>query len=163
LETVVGVLGTLAGIMVGVYAQQKASKHAQRSLRVERAIEETVQRIDAYLHHMSVLMGLSPNIARQGGFSQVPQTVQEVFNASRKAIAALKGPAVVRVAVMNDEKLERRISDADEALVELENAITEGEEIDIVDELWRKCRIALTKARQRLDHIKERQIQEKSK
>jgi len=160
LPLVATLCGTLGGTALGACLQRKASDHARRSMRLERAMEEKTQPISDYLHHASVLLGLEPHIADAGGLAGAPLPLRTVFEDSLTSMLTMQGPANVRVAMLDDKELRNRIGKAHALLGDLLQKIEGETPSEELAELWHQCIDAIADAQGRLDEVKEQAIRD---
>jgi hypothetical protein len=153
----------LGGTALGGWLERKASDHARRSMRIERATDARTQPIFDYLHHASVLLGLEPHIADAGGLAALPTPARAVFENSLTSMLEMQGPANVRVAMLDDMELRHRIGHAHDLLGDLLRTIQEEAPSEEMAELWHRCVRAIADAQIRLDRVKEQLIRDKSR
>jgi hypothetical protein len=156
----VGTLGgALGGTWLGAHLQRKASEDAQRSLRLERTVEQKTQPITDYLHHASIVLGSQPHIHDVGGRENLPDSMRAVYDDSLTSMFRVQGPANVRVSMLGDEELTAKIRKANALMRDLGLAMQEEREINNLVDLWNSCGVAVANATASLEAVQERLIE----
>jgi hypothetical protein len=154
-------ISALFGAWLGAWLQRKATQDAQRSLRLERTVEERTQPIADYLHHATVVLSSQTHVHKAGAVQELPEPIKTAYEESVSCMYKAHGPAAVRASMLGNDEFSDKFAEAHALMIGLALAAQQDATEEDLATLWDACKVAIGNAMGCLEDVQERLAQSK--